>query len=71
MVNIRGKTTSTDFLPLNLNNETYFYRDWVPAKTEKSGFSSRFFAELNMLNKKRLLKKDYIYDIIVNINVTQ
>jgi hypothetical protein len=43
MVNIRGKTTSTDFLPLNLNNETYLYRDWVPAKVEKSGFSSRFF----------------------------
>ena len=32
-----------DFLPLNLNNETYLYRDWVPAKVEKSGFSSRFF----------------------------
>ena len=28
---------------LNLNNETYLYRDWVPAKVEKSGFSSRFF----------------------------
>ena len=40
---MQKKSTSTDFLPLNLNNETYLYRDWVPAKVEKSGFSSRFF----------------------------
>ena len=54
---MQKKSTSTDFLPLNLNNETYLYRDWVSA-------------ELNMLNKKWLLKKDYIYDTIVNTNVT-
>lgn len=39
-----GKTTSTDFLPLNLNNETYLYRDWVPAKVEKAAFQAAFSA---------------------------
>ena len=67
---MQKKSTSTDFLPLNLNNETYLYRDWVPAKVEKSGFSSRFFCIVKYVKKKRLLKKYYIYDTIVNINVT-
>ena len=43
---MQKKSTSTDFLPLNLNNETYLYRDWVPAKAEKSGFSSHFFCRV-------------------------
>ena len=49
---MQKKSTSTDFLPLNLNNETYLYRDWVPAKVEKAAFKAAFSAQLNMLNKK-------------------
>ena len=60
---MQKKSTSTDFLPLNLNNETYLYRDWVPAKVEKAAFQAAFSAQLNMLNKK-IVEKYYIYDTI-------